>query len=56
MKRKRSPIGSIAERLKTLQSRGWVRIGKGGNPMGLTGRRKKVRLSPLSKAVIEDRR
>ena len=53
---KRPPAGPLEERLEALQAKGWVRVGEGGKPMGLPGRRKKVRLAPLSKAVIEDRR
>lgn len=53
---KKPPGGPLEERLETLQAKGWIRIGEGGRPTGLTGRRKKVRRAPLSRAVIEDRR
>ena len=53
---KRESSNPLKDRLEAAQSRGYIRIGEGGKPQGLAGKRKKVKGAPLSKTVIEDRR
>ena len=53
---KGEPSNSLQQRLEALQEKGLIRLGEGGKLRGLGVRRKRVKGSPLSQAVLEDRR
>ena len=53
---KREPSDPLQRRLEALQEKGLIRLGEGGKLRGLGMKRKKVKGSPLSDAVLEDRR
>ena len=50
------PSDPLQRRLEALQEKGLIRLGEGGKLRGLGLKRKKVKGSPLSDAVLEDRR
>jgi prevent-host-death family protein len=53
---KKETTNSLKQKLEAFQAKGLIRMGEGGTLQGLQTRLKKVKGSPLSKTVIEDRR
>ena len=53
---KREPSDPLQRRLEALQEKGLIRLGEGGRLPRLKIKLKKVKGSPMSDAVIQDRR
>lgn len=53
---KRESLDPVERELASLHEKKLIRLAEGGKPRGLASKRKKVKGSPLSKAVIEERR
>lgn len=53
---KRESLDPVERALASLHEKKLIRLAEEGKPTGLASKRKKVKGSPLSKAVIEERR
>ena len=53
---KKEASNSLKQKSEIFQTQGLIRMGEGGKPLGMVVGLKKVKGSPLSKAVLGDRR